>query len=368
MNKKIAFFLPPLGDGGLERTVLKLAELMAGTGSSVDLVTVKAGGSFLGKIHPDVTVVDLNAGRALSSLPGLVKYLKQQRPNTLVSAQYYINVIAVWAKSLAGVSTKVVVTERLATSRALAYSGKLKDKLLPVLMRRAYLKANAIVAISKGAAKDLANLVKLPAERIIVIYNPAFDNNIVEKAAEPVDHPWFSDKQRPIILGAGRLTGQKDFATLLRAFALVRKRMDARLVILGEGERRGELEDLAKHLGISEDIALPGFMDNPYKYMAKATLFILSSVYEGMPNVLIEALAVGTPAIATDCPSGPCEILPESALVSVCDYKAMAEKITNLLKDPQQASQILEKSQHKLDSFRPETCLRSYMELIEENA
>ncbi|MHC4175548.1 MAG: glycosyltransferase, partial [Planctomycetota bacterium] len=170
MNKKIAFFLPPLGDGGLERTVLKLAELMAGTGSRVDLVTVKAGGSFLGKVHPDITVVDLNAHRALPSLPGLLRYLRQQRPDALISAQYYTNVIAVWAKTLTGVSTKVILTERLATSHDLAYSGKLKDKLLPFLMRRTYLKANAIVAISKGAAKDLANLIKLPAERIIVIY------------------------------------------------------------------------------------------------------------------------------------------------------------------------------------------------------
>lgn len=367
MNKKIAFFLPPLGDGGLERTVLKLAELMAGTGSRVDLVTVRAGGSFLGKVHPDVTVVDLNARRALSSLPGLVKYLRQQRPNTLVSAQYYINVVAVWAKALAGVSTKVILTERLATSHDLAYSGKLKDKLLPVLMRRAYVKADAIVAVSKGAAEDLASLLKIPSDKIRTIYNPTFDDTLLEEASKPIKHPWFADKQIPVITSVGRLTSQKDFVTLLRAFALVSKRTDARLVILGEGERRGELEDLAKHLGISKRVALPGFVDNPYKYMAKATLFVLSSVYEGMPNVLVEALAVGTPAISTDCPSGPCEILPESALVSVCDYKAMAEKITDLLKDPQQALQILEKSQHKLESFRPETCLRNYMELIEEN-
>jgi glycosyltransferase involved in cell wall biosynthesis len=367
MNKKIAFFLPPLGDGGLERTVLKLADLMAGTGSRVDLITVKAGGPLLGKVHHDVTVVDLNARRALSSLPGLIRYLRQQRPDALICAQYYTNVIAVWAKALAGVSTKVILTERLATSCDLAYSGKLKDKLLPVLMRRAYVKADAIVAISKGAAEDLSSLLKIPSDKIKTIYNPAFDDKIVEEAAEPVDHPWFADKQRPVILGAGRLTGQKDFATLLRAFALVRKRIDARLLILGEGERRGELENLAKHLGISQDVALPGFVDNPYKYMAKATLFVLSSIYEGLGNVTVEALAAGTCAIATDCPSGPSEILPQCALVPVGDYAAMAEKISDLLRDPQQALQILEESRHNLDKFRPETCLRNYMELIEEN-
>ena len=347
--------------------VLKLAELMSQAGNEVDVVTVKAQGPFLRKICDNVTIVNLDARRALSSLPGLAKYLRHQRPFALISAQYYVNVIAVWAKILTRVSSTVIVTERLATSCDLGRSGKLKDKLLPALMRHAYLKADAVVAVSKGAAEDLAKLLKISSDRIKVIYNPTFDSTILEKANEPIEHPWFADKQIPIVISAGRLTGQKDFATLLRAFARVRQETEARLAILGEGHDRSKLEDLAEQLGIRQAVALPGFVDNPYKYMAKADLFVLSSIYEGMPNALIEALALGIPAIATDCPSGPREILPANALVPVGDHLAMAKGIIELLGDRGQRLQILEEVQRKLDDFRPEVCLRNYMELIDRS-
>ena len=366
MGKRIAFFMPPLGDGGLDRMVLKLAELMSAD-NQVDVVTIKAQGPFLRTICDDVRIIDLKARRALSGLPGLIRYLRREKPYALISAQYYVNVIAVWAKMLAHVPTKVIVTERLATSRDLGRSGRLKDKLLPLLMRRAYLRADAIVAVSRGAAEDLARLLRISCDRVRVIYNPTLDGGIVEKAAAPVEHPWFADKQIPIVISAGRLTGQKDFATLLRAFAEVRAETRAKLVILGEGADRGELERLAERLGIRENVAFPGFVDNPCTYIAKADLFVLSSIYEGMPNALIEALAVGIPAISTDCPSGPREVLPADALVPVGDHSAMARKILEVLADRRRGLQILEESRPNLDKFRPDVCLANYMELIDKN-
>jgi len=358
--------MPPLGDGGLDRMVLKLAELMSAD-NEVDVVTVKAQGPFLRTICDDIRIVDLNARRALSSLPGLIKYLRREKPCALISAQYYVNVIAVWAKMLARVSSKVIVTERLATSQDLGRSGKLKDRLLPLLMRHAYLRADAVVAVSRGAAEDLAALLGISCDRIRVIYNPTLDNTIFDKAGAPVEHPWFADKNIAIVISAGRLTGQKDFVTLLRAFAVVRAKMEARLVILGEGYDRSKLEDLAERLGIREAVDLPGFVDNPYKYIAKADLFVLSSIYEGMPNALIEALAVGTPAIATDCPSGPREILPADALVPVGDYSAMARRILDVLADRARGLHILEASRRNLGNFRPEVCLANYMKVIDTN-
>lgn len=367
MNKKVAFFLPPLGDGGVERTVLRLAGTLVERGYKVDVVTVKAQGPFLQKIHGDVEVIDLNTRRALTSLPGLANYLRREQPKALISAQYYTNVVAIWARAMARVSTRLVVTERLAASMALTDSHKVKDKLLPTLMRWSYPKANAIVAVSKGAAEDLARMLRLPSDRIQVIYNPTFDETILEQASEPVEHPWFGDNQPPIILGAGRMTYQKDFSTLLRAFALVRKELEARLIILGEGEGRPRLEKLAEELGVAGDVVMPGFVGNPYKYMVNADLFVLSSRYEGMPNVLVEALAVGTPAIATDCPSGPREVLPEEALVPVGQSRKMAEKIKNLFKNEKLADRLLKKVQKKLDLFQLDKCVQQYMELIEGN-
>jgi glycosyltransferase involved in cell wall biosynthesis len=366
MGKRIAFIMPPLGDGGLDRMVLKLAELMS-SDHEVDVVTVKAQGPFLKTICSDIRIIDLDACRALFSLPGLVKYLRRERPFALISAQYYVNVIAVWAKMLTRVPSKVIVTERLATSNDLSLSGSLKNKLLPLLMRHAYLKADEIIAVSRGAAEDLARLLGISSDRIKIIYNPTLDSSILDKANAPVEHPWFTDKQIPILISAGRLASQKDFSTLLRAFAEVRDKTEVRLVILGEGRDRNKLEELAEQLGIREAVALPGFVDNPCKYIAKADLFVLSSVYEGMPNALIEALAVGTAAIATDCPSGPREILPIDMLVPVGDHSAMAKKILDVLRDHEQQLRILRESRRNLDNFRAEVCLAKYMEVIKHN-
>jgi len=366
MNKKVAFFLPPLGNGGVERTVLKLADILARNDYEVDIVTVKAQGPFLKKIHNGVRIIDFGAGRTLASFPGLVSYLRRNQPTTLISAQYYANVIAIWAKFLARVSTRVIVTERLALSLVFRESRKWKDKILSFLMRFSYPKADAIVTVSKGAAKDLARITGIKEDSIRVIYNPTFDGEILRKSSELVDHPWFREKKSPIILGAGRLTNQKDFATLIRAFAEVREEMEAKLIILGEGENRHELEELIKKLGVAEDIDMPGFVENPYKYMARADLFVLSSIYEGMPNVIVEALATGTPVIATDCPSGPKEVLPEEALVAVGDDKSMGKKIIELLQNRKELNKLLNNEKESLEQFRPENSLQRYMELIEQ--
>lgn len=356
--------MPPLGDGGLDRTVLKLASTMIENGLEVDIVSIKAGGPFLKKVHPSANVIDLDESRALKALPKLISYLKTEQPDAMISAQYYINIIAVWAVRLAKSATKTILTERLATSEDLKCLNQLKKCLMPLFMRWAYKKADFVVAVSKGAAHDLARIIGINADSIKVIYNPTIDDSLFEKANQPLTHPWFEDKGPPVILSVGRLTYQKDYHTLIKAFALVSETIDARLVILGEGEDRSELEDLAETIGVKEFISLPGFVDNPYNYMAKADLFVLSSRFEGMPNVLIEALALSTPVVSTDCPSGPAEILPASALVAMEDEVEMAAKIEKYLQDNDAVQDLLENTAAKLKQFRPERSLESYMELI----
>ena len=173
--------------------------------------------------------------------------------------------------------------------------------------------ADAIVAVSEGVADELAQHTGLPREQIITIHNAVVSESVLAKAAAPVPHPWFAPGEPPVVLGVGRLTEQKDFPTLLRAFARVRSTQPARLVIVGDGkpEARAELMRLAAELGCATDVSLPGFTYNPFCYMAHAAVFVLSSLHEGLPGVMIQALACGAPVVSTDCPSGPREILED---------------------------------------------------------
>jgi glycosyltransferase involved in cell wall biosynthesis len=266
-----------------------------------------------------------------------VRYLRKVQPLALLSALDHANVVALWAQKLARVPTRVVATVHNTPSQATAQARTLSARLMRYWVKPFYPWAHAVVAVSKGVANDLVQWVGVPADKVRVIYNPIITPELFHKAEEPLDHPWFQPGQPPVIAGAGRLTTQKDFPTLLRAFALVRAQRPARLMILGEGELRADLERLAEQLGIAEDFALPGFVQNPYPYLKRAAVFVLSSRWEGLPTVLVEALALGTPVVSTDCPSGPREILADGKwgrLVPVGDAGKLAEAILETLRQP----------------------------------
>jgi glycosyltransferase involved in cell wall biosynthesis len=224
-----------------------------------------------------------------------------------------------------------VVSERnTLSSEAKHFGSDLRIRFLPYLIKRFYPWADVIVAVSKGVADDLIHLTGIPNRQVRVIYNPIVTPEFRKKTEAFLDHPWFGPGQPPVILAVGRLTAQKDFATLIQAFAQVRQTRQTRLLILGEGEERPRLEAQIHLLGLQEDIGLPGFVSNPYPYMCRAGVFVLSSRWEGLPGVLIEALYCGAPLVATDCPSGPREILAEGRygqLVPVGDAPALAEAI-----------------------------------------
>lgn len=175
-------------------------------------------------------------------------------------------------------------------------------------MRFAYSRTDHCVTVSQAAAEDLRELARLSGDEVTAIYNPTLVQEVSERATEPVDHLWFDDEP-PVLLGVDRLTGQKDFETLIKAFVEFEADHEARLVILGEGEDRELLEKLTRRLGVDDRVDFHGFADNPYAFMKRADLFVLSSRFEGMPNVLVEAAALETPVVATDCPSSPRELL-----------------------------------------------------------
>lgn len=304
----------------------------------------------------------------LEALPGLVDYLKRERPDAMLAAEPHYNTMAVLACRVAGVPTRVVLSERIQPSMRERRYGPWRHPYLKEFLRKTYLSADAIVAVSDGVADDLAMCSGISRGRIATIYNPIVGPDITTLAEEPLNEPYFGQGTPPVILAVGRLDPQKDYPTLIRAFARLRQNREARLVILGAEHRlrplyRQELIDLAADLGVACDLILPGYVDNPFAYMARAQVFVLSSTHEGLPGVLIQALACGCPAVSTDCPSGPREILEDGrygALVPVGDDAAMAAAIEQTLEKPIQF-EVLKK---RADLFSVDRAIDSYIRLL----
>ncbi|MER3472566.1 MAG: glycosyl transferase [Armatimonadota bacterium] len=360
--ERLALYLPSLAGGGAQRVFLHLAKGFVHRGYEVHLVLARAEGPYLPQIPHEVRVVDLHAPRVLASLPGLVRYLRRERPFALLSALDHANTVAICARSIARVPTRVVVTVHSTPSQVVAHARTLPARLLPLWTRPFYRWAHAVVAVSQGVADELVRYMGVPAQKVRMIYNPIITPDLLRKAEEPLDHPWFRDGEPPVVLGAGRLTAPKDFPTLIRAFAIVRQQRPARLMILGEGEERPALSALVQELGLEEDVSLPGFMQNPSPYMKRAGVFVLSSRWEGLPTVLIEALALGTPVVATNCPSGPAEALKGGqigALVNVGDVRALAEAIQSAID-----GKLRPASQEDLAPYTLEYALERYAHLL----
>jgi glycosyltransferase involved in cell wall biosynthesis len=358
----IAIYLPSLRGGGAERSILTLANAFAARGLAVDLVLAKAAGPFLHEVGQGVRLIDLNSRGVLASLPGLIQYLKQVKPVSVLSALSHANVIAVLARGLAGVSTRLVLSERNTLSSSITGGASVAARLLPYLMRIAYRQADAVIAVSKGVADDLAGSIDLSRERITVIYNPVVTEELLFRSKCPLDHPWFSPQEPPVLLAAGRLTAQKDYPTLLRAFARLRRHRVLRLVILGDGPDRKTLESMANELGVANDVCLPGFVTNPFNWMRKSAVFVLSSRWEGLPGVLIQAMACGTPVVSTNCPSGPSEVLENGRwgrLVRVGDDEGLANAISGTLDDQNRPDVAA-----RANAFGAENAVNRYLELL----
>ena len=330
-KERVAIFLPGLYDGGAERTLLNLAEGIAVKGFPVDLVLARAEGPYIAEIPDSVRVIDLKSSRVLMCLPALIRYLRNEHPTALLST-LYANIIAVWARWMSGHPHRVVLNEQNTLTSVSNGENDLRWKLYPMLAKWFYPWADHVTAVSKGVADDLIEAAKLSTDQVQVIFNPIVTPHLFQKSKAILEHPWFQPGEPPVILGVGRLTGQKAFNVLIEAFARVRKSQQVRLLILGEGDERPILEAQIRNLGLEQDVDLPGFVANPYPYMAQAALFVLSSRWEGLPTVLVEAMSLGTPVISTDCPSGPREILRNGQygpLVPVDDPDALAMAMRN---------------------------------------
>ncbi len=338
---KITFFIHSLNGGGLQKCVLTLIRELINLGYLVEIIVASNVGLMTTEIPSDVSVVNLGIrlgqGRLLIAIIPFLFYCLKTKPSIIISSSTKVNSIALVAILLTRLKCWVIVSEHHLIFRSRSIN-QVQGRLIPFFVRLLYQRANAIHVVSRGVALDLTAATGLDFSRIRVIYNPILTPELFIKSEEPLSHPWFSKNMPPVILGVGRFVNQeKDFTSLIYAYSLVKLKIDSRLVILGEGHERKQLQALITTLGLQDSVALPGFDINPYKYMKRASVFVLSSRMEGFGNVLAEAMALGIPVVSTDCPGGPAEILENGKwgdLVPVGDVAALAEAIERALIAP----------------------------------
>lgn len=335
--KKVALYIPSMNGGGAERVMLALANGLTEKDIQVDLVLNRVDGPYIKDASPKVNIVNLGTSRVLSSIIPLSKYLHKEKPDAILSAMNYVNIATILAQLISGSDTKVIFSEHCDLTESKKNLVRVKGFVITSLMRWAYKKPHAIVAVSNGVADSLVNEIGIERNKITTIFNPIYSDDLVKRSEESISHSWTKEGSLPLILGVGRLTHQKDFKTLIHAFKKVREKKDCNLIILGEGRLRSELEQLISDFDLNNSVKLLGFVDNPYAWMSHADLFVLSSIYEGFGNVIVEAMACGTQIVSTDCPSGPNEILEDGLwgeLVPPRNADQLAKAIIKSLNNP----------------------------------
>lgn len=359
MTKRIAICLPDMGGGGAERVALEIIRELLGAGHKVDLVLVQARGELMPLVPPEVRVIDLGASRMLGALRPLVRYFRRERPDAVQVSMWPLTSIAILAQRFSRSRARLITSDHIAFSHA----GRWDKLVIRLTAGPLYRLADRRVVVSNGTGRDLADLTGMKRDRFELIYNPISPPRQFQSTAH-VDGLWGGAKER--IIAVGSFKRAKNHALLLRAFARL-GRPGAKLMILGEGALRPDLERLAARLGIADDVILPGFAIDPWPYYASASLFVLSSDWEGFANVVLEALAAGLPVVSTDCPSGPSEILDRGrfgVLVPMGDESALAEAMARALDHPGD----IEAGKARAATFSQGSARRYLELLIPENA
>jgi glycosyltransferase involved in cell wall biosynthesis len=358
----VTFVIESLDIGGAERVVCNLATVFNDNGWSVDVVVTRNYGPLKQDLPNDVVVWSIEVGRTLTTIPKLVQYLRDRRPDAVVANMTHINVVAGIAVRLARVDTSLAVVEHSMLSDRIERMDGHKEWLTAKLAGKVYQWADAVVTVSDRLAEDVATVTGVDRDLITTIYNPIVTDELFEQADESVDDRWLGGNGPPIVLNVGRLEVRKDIPTLFRAFRRLIERRECRLVICGDGPDRSSLESLATELGIDKYVKFTGWVDNPYKYMSRADVFALSSLAEGFSNVLVEALAMGCPVVSTDC-GGPAEILEEGEwgrLVPVGDEDGMAMAINEILSEQVDTEGL----RCRADAFTTSAAYQKYVSLF----
>lgn len=381
-STKIAFCLSSFRAGGGEKQLIEIANAFVARGHTVDLLVLKPVGQYADHVDRRVRVISLDAGRMLFSFPKLVAYLRREKPEVLLGLDEYTQLLALAARWWSGVHTRIILRiGNMLTELFERYEGK--SRLMPHLIRRFYKKADAIIANSRGVADNVVLVTGIDRTKVHVIFNPKPRESILSLAAEPVAHSWFTHKTMPIVMAVGRLRVQKNFALIVRAFSRVVKEIPSRLVIVGTGREEGRLRELIRELECEDSIFLAGYADNPYSWMDKADIYVAASLWEGLPNALLEAMVCGLPTIAADCSSGPREILaPDTdyrkrlsigdgveyaksgALYAVNDEAALIEAMVRFLADSALRQRYAAASVERSRDFDSQDVITSYEKIL----
>ncbi|MCG7955825.1 MAG: glycosyltransferase [Candidatus Thiodiazotropha endolucinida] len=358
----VCLFILKFGDGGVERMMVNIARGLSLIGVKVDFIIKNSNAPYLHLLPESVRVIKFPVAKQSDSLPRLLDYLQQNDPDILLTAKTRDDEIAMQARRRHNGKTRFYLRPGTAlVSRMEARGmGWLRRWLKTRNLVKLFNQTDGVVAVSQGVANEVMALSGIPADRINVIKNPTITPELYELSQAELPDPWLAQDQPPVILGIGGLRRQKDFPTLLRAFAQVRRQQPCRLMILGQGNKEAQLKQLAGELAIEQDFRLVGFVDNPYVYLKHAGLFVLSSLWEGSPNVLTEALALGTPSVSTDCPSGPFEITRAgevAPLVEVGDVDGLAKAMLQTLNEPLDPKKL----QAAVSEYTLERSARSYL-------
>jgi glycosyltransferase involved in cell wall biosynthesis len=364
-KKSVALLLHSPSRGGAQIAFIRLAKALAAAGYRVAIVCQVGTLHEVAERSPLIEYHFLNAPRVRHAILPLMKFCKEWKADIVISALLHTNLCAILTKMLSLGSFRVVVTEHAPLKNLIA-SNRWNYSLLSRAIRFFYRRADAVIAVSQGVLDEVLHIA--PGVRLSrVVYNPIIDNEVVKLSELPITLPWPGEDPTPVILAAGRLAPEKDFPFLVRAFARVRRERPVRLVILGEGSERATIERLIAELGCSGDVYMPGWADAPFAYLKRATVVAMTSQFEGFGNVLAEALACGTPVVATDCPFGPREILQNGKfgkLVAPGDEEAFATALIETLDSDPDRSRLMERA----DDFSTAAALQGYQEVIEQVA
>lgn len=363
---KITLFISALSGGGVERSTVRLASQLIASGYQVDLVALSAAGRMSGEVPDGVRIFDLEARRLVRGFFPYLRYLWREQPDVIVAAMSGPNLISAMANGILSRRRPLVISQRGIEGVLYGRQKRVLHRILQRLMWLAYRRADAVVAVSEGVAKQLARIPRLDQRKIHVVYNPVWSKALSERASETADHPWFGEGENiPIIISVGRLSGEKGFDTLLRAFHLLCSTREARLIVIGEGAERKKLEEITSQLGLADSISFLGYKANPLPYMARSSVYVLASREEGFGNVLVEAMSCGLPVVSTDCPGGPAEILDRGrygTLVPVDDPVLMAKAIEEMLDNPTEPDSLRARARE----FSIEASANGYLQLIDK--
>lgn len=366
---KVVFFIPSLRGGGAEGAVVLLASALAARGIDTTILTMEMTGPWLDKVGQGVDLVDLGSKRASRSLQPLLGYMRSARPDIFISNLTHLNLLSVLAHTISASSAKLILVEHSHINSTMLWQESWRDRLLSIGVRRFYRMADKILAVSTGVRQSLIQQYGLGSDQVRVLNNPVQLKKIRHLSQETPDHPWLKDPSVKVILGVGRLDFLKGWDFLIEALGSLRRDVEAHLIILGEGVLKPDLLEQAAELDLTPAIDIIGFRSNPYAWMAASDVLVLPSRSEGFGTVLVEAMAAGVPVVASDCFSGPNEILGGGSyglLVPVGDVQSLADAIRAVLTQPELADQLSERAAKRAQDFDLERITDQLMALINE--